>query len=106
MPHNMIVQTEPLHTQKARIQQQMAGIVLKCWQDPAFKAALLADPATVLQAEGITVNPDVEYVFVADEPPKLHFIIPSPPLTQPLSHSEMLQIARAGEQLILPSIIC
>lgn len=106
MPQNMIVQTEPLATQKARIQEQMAAIVLKCWQDPVYKASLLADPATVLQAEGITINPDIEYVFVADEPPKLHFIIPAPPLTQPLSYNEMLQIARAGEQLILPSIIC
>ncbi|MDK1380470.1 nitrile hydratase subunit alpha [Ralstonia pseudosolanacearum] len=106
MPQNMIVQGESLAAQKARIREQMAGIVLKCWQDPAFKAALLADPKAVLQAEGIVVNPDVEYVFVADDTPKLHFIIPAPPLTPPLTHDEMLQVARAGTQLILPSIIC
>ncbi|KLU27199.1 hypothetical protein EOS_05815 [Caballeronia mineralivorans PML1(12)] len=102
----MIVQGEALAAQKARIREQMAGIVLKCWQDPAFKAALLADPKAVLQAEGIQVNPDIEYVFVTDESPKLHFIIPAPPLTPPLTQSDMLQIARAGTQLILPSIIC
>jgi len=102
----MIAQNEPLATQKRRVQEQMAGIILKCWQDPMFKASLLANPAAVLQAEGITVNPDIEYVFVADERPKMHFIIPEPPLAQPLTHNEMLQIARAGEQLILPSIIC
>ncbi|WP_427308989.1 nitrile hydratase subunit alpha [Cupriavidus sp. H39] len=106
MPQNMIVQGEPLASQKARIREQMAAIVLKCWQDPAFKAALLADPKTVLQAEGVLVNPDIEYVFMADETPKLHFVIPAPPLTQPLTQDEMLQIARAGTQLILPSIIC
>ncbi|WP_219851697.1 nitrile hydratase subunit alpha [Methylibium rhizosphaerae] len=106
MPHNMLVPGEPLGTQKARIREQMAAIVLKCWQDPGFKAALLADPKAVLQAEGIQVNPGVEYVFVADEMPRLHFIIPSPPVAQTLTRSEMLEVARAGTQLILPSIIC
>jgi hypothetical protein len=106
MPANMIDPNEPLNTQTARIRHQMAGIVLKCWQDPEFKAALIADPKEVLKAEGVLVNPDIEYVFVADEHPKLHFIIPAPPIKKPLTHDEMLQVAFAGEQLILPSIIC
>lgn len=106
MRKNMIIQGEPLATQKARIREQMAGIVLKCWQDPIFKAALLANPKAVLQSEGVLVNPDIEYIFVADEIPKLHFVIPAPPLMQPLTQTEMLEVARAGTQLILPSIIC
>ncbi|MCY1260047.1 NHLP leader peptide domain protein [compost metagenome] len=106
MPQNMLVPSEPLSTQTARIREQMSGIVLKCWQDPTFKAALLANPKAVLAAEGIQVNPDIDYVFVADEYPKLHFIIPAPPLAQPLSQQQMLEVARAGVQLILPSIIC
>lgn len=105
MPDNMMT-GEPLAVQKSRIREQMAGIVLKCWQDPAFKAALLADPVRVLTAEGIQTNPDIDYVFVADEHPKLHFIIPSPPVAAPLAPGAMLEIARAGTQLILPSILC
>ena len=42
MPQNMLVPGEPLSTQTARIREQMSGVILKCWQDPAFKAALLA----------------------------------------------------------------
>lgn len=106
MPQNMLVTGEPLTTQKARIQEQMSRIVLKCWQDCAFKAALIADPKKVLQDEGVLINPDIDYVFVADDHPRLHFIIPAPPLRQPLAAQDMLAIARAGEQLILPSIIC
>lgn len=106
MPQNMLVPGEPLSTQTARIREQMSGVILKCWQDPAFKAALLANPKAVLSAEGILINPDIDYVIVADEHPKLHFIIPAPPLAQPLSQQQMLEVARAGVQLILPSIIC
>lgn len=103
----MINPNEPLVVQTARIRSQMAGIVLKCWQDSDFKAALLADPKAVLQAEGVQVNPDIEYVFVADEGPKLHYIIPAPPVSRnQLTRDEMLQVAHSGEQLILPSIIC
>lgn len=106
MPDNMLIPGEPLSSQKAKIREQMANIVLKCWQDPSFKAALIADPKSVLLNEGININPDIEYVIVFDELPKLHFVIPSPPIVKSLSEEDMLNIARAGTQLILPSIIC
>lgn len=106
MPYNMINQDEPIAIQKQRIKDQMAGIILKCWQDPKFKEALIADPKTVLTSEGITINPDIDYVFVADERPKMHFIIPEPPLAQALTKESMYQAVIAGEQLILPSILC
>jgi len=50
----------------------------------------LPTPRKCLKAEGVLVNPDIEYVFVADEHPKLHFIIPAPPIRGPLTHDEML----------------
>jgi len=97
---------EPLSVQKSRVREQMARVILKCWQDPEFKKELMSNPARILQSEGVTINPDIEYVIVCDEHPKLHFIIPEPPVATPLSADDMLQLALAGTQLILPSIIC
>ncbi|WP_143247648.1 hypothetical protein, partial [Agaribacterium haliotis] len=74
MPHNMINQDEPIAVQKQKIKDQMAGIVLKCWQDPKFKEELITNPKKVLESEGITVNPDIDYAFVADERPKMFYI--------------------------------
>ena len=33
----------------------MHKVITKCWEDEAFKARLLADPAATLAAEGVQV---------------------------------------------------
>jgi hypothetical protein len=55
---------------------ELGKIIAKAWRDPAFKAALMANPAAALKAEGIDV-PDGVGVIVADNTDKpLHLVLP------------------------------
>ncbi len=60
-------------------EQALSRIIARCWVDVAFKARLLADPAGVLQAEGLPVPPGVELRVVEDTAETVHFVIPARP---------------------------
>ena len=64
-------------------------VITRCWDDEAFKARLLADPATTLRAEGVTVNVAVDSKDVRT------LVIPLPP-TAGLSDAELDQVAGAA----------
>ncbi|MGE3803138.1 MAG: NHLP leader peptide family RiPP precursor [Gemmataceae bacterium] len=64
---------------------QWAEVVLKCWQDPAFKARLVADPHAVLQEHGIAVRPGVQLKLVENSDTVKHLILPSKPVELDLS---------------------
>jgi hypothetical protein len=54
-------------------------IIAKAWRDPAFKAALIANPAAALKAEGLDV-PDGMVVSVVENTDKqFHLVLPPVP---------------------------
>ncbi|TWB59389.1 NHLP leader peptide family RiPP precursor [Nitrospirillum viridazoti] len=54
-------------------------IIAKAWADERFKVRLLADPATVLVAEGIDFPPGVTVSVVENTATHLNLILPVPP---------------------------
>jgi hypothetical protein len=59
---------------------ELQGIIQRAWEDPEFKAALLAEPRLTLERElGVTFPPDLQ-IFVHEENANtLHLILPAPP---------------------------
>ena len=56
-----------------------ARVVAKAWSDGPFKQRLLADPATVLAAEGVAVPEGVEVRLVEDTNNLVHLTLPARP---------------------------
>ena len=53
---------------------EFGKIIAKAWRDPAFKAALIANPAAALKAEGIVV-PDGTAVTVLENTDKQFHLV-------------------------------
>ena len=54
-----------------------SSIVARAWRDPAFKAALLADPRAILAGAGIAVPESIEIVTLEDTAERLHVVLPA-----------------------------
>ena len=55
-------------------------IIQKAWDDPAFKASLLADPkAAIKQAFGVDLPDELELVAVEETASRLYLVIPPNP---------------------------
>ena len=55
-------------------------IIIKCWEDEAFKEMLLADPAATLAAEGVEVPEGVTVNVAVDAEDVRTLVIPLPPI--------------------------
>jgi hypothetical protein len=60
-------------------QAKLLDVIAKCWTDDAYKQKLLADPRSVLAAEGITVPAGVNLKVIDQQPNDLHLFIPPRP---------------------------
>ncbi len=69
-------------------------VIVKCWQDAAFKARLLADPLATLKAEGVKLPDGVAVNVVEDTKSVLHLVLPAPP--EELSDEQLSQMSRRG----------
>ncbi len=67
-------------------------IVAKAWADEEFKARLLADPAAVLQAEGLAVPAGVELRAVENTAQVMYLTLPPKP-SEELSDEQLNQVA-------------
>ena len=56
-----------------------AKIIAKAWRDPAFKAALIANPAAALKAEGIDVPAGMAVTVLENTDKHFHLVLPSVP---------------------------
>ncbi|MGU3471152.1 NHLP leader peptide family RiPP precursor [Paenibacillus sp. D51F] len=54
-------------------------IIQKAWKDPEFKAKLLSDPKSALQAFGIMVPEEIELQVMEETPSSYFLIIPPNP---------------------------
>jgi hypothetical protein len=84
--------------------ETMAKVVLRCWQDPDFRARLIADSKQVLQDEGLPVSADLECIILPDAPQAHHFDA-TPPAVESLSKEELLEFARVEAHLIMPILV-
>jgi hypothetical protein len=57
----------------------MQKIITRCWEDEAFKKRLMADPAKILGAEGVSVQDGVSIRVVEDTEQVRTLIIPPAP---------------------------
>ncbi|OPL19574.1 MAG: hypothetical protein AVO35_09665 [Candidatus Aegiribacteria sp. MLS_C] len=57
----------------------ISRIVAKCWIDEAYRKNFLADPASVLKAEGIAVPDGVEIRVLEDTKNLRSFVLPVKP---------------------------
>ena len=72
--------------------KQYGQVVAKAWADEEFKQRLLADPAAVLQAEGIAVPEGVELRAVENTDKVLYLALPPKPSAE-LSDEQLDQLA-------------
>jgi hypothetical protein len=72
-----------------------ARLVKRAWSDPDFKAKLLADPASVLDAAGFTMPAGVTVKVVEDTDHQVHLVLPPPPDVQGLP-DDALDLVAAG----------
>lgn len=68
-----------------------AAIVARSWSDADFRAALLADPATTLRANGVHVPTGMQVQVVEDSSTLMHVVLPERP--SELSDEELDSVA-------------
>jgi hypothetical protein len=74
---------------------QHAQLVAQAWLDPAFKARLLASPATALREQGIAVPASAEVRVVEDTDQVVYVHLPAQPATDTLTIEQLAQVVGA-----------
>jgi hypothetical protein len=82
--------TDPARQEQAR---KIGQVVAKAWTDEAFKQRLLAEPAAVLQEQGVAVPAGTEVRVVEDTERLRHLVLPSRPAEGELSEEQLAQAA-------------
>ena len=58
---------------------EFGKIIAKAWRDPAFKAALIANPAATLKAEGFNMPAGMTISVVENTDKNVHLVLPPIP---------------------------
>jgi hypothetical protein len=77
---------------REEFQKAYGKIVAKAWADEDFKAKLLADPMTILEANGLAIPQDVEINVVENTDKIVYLNLPPEPAEQ-LSEGELEKVA-------------
>jgi hypothetical protein len=82
-------------------------LVEKCWKDPAFKAAVVADPKGMLERQTGHALPDRVKIFIHEEDANtLHLSIPpAPSNVSELSDEELSQVAGGTDVFAITLLI-
>lgn len=75
-------------------------ILVKCWEDPAFRAALLAEPRRVLEAEGVAL-PKGDVHVVEDSADAIYLVLPPNPGEGERSDAALETLAAASAEAVL-----
>jgi hypothetical protein len=78
-------------------------LVARAWSDPALKAKLLADPAGVLKANGLTVPKGVTVRVVENTDKALNLVLPVKPAPEELSEEELHKAAGGRQNMVYDS---
>ncbi len=82
------------------VSRTLAEIVARSWDDPDFRATLLADPAATLAASGFAAPEGKRVVVVEDTDEVIHLVLP----VQPAELSDEELDAVAGGLCANPSV--
>ena len=83
------------HEQQDEQAKVYARIVAKAWGDAAFKQQLLADPVTVLHAEGVAIPEGTELRMVENTDTLVYLTLPARPAK--ISDEQLDQVAGGFE---------
>ncbi len=73
------------------------SLIIKAWQNEAFKQELLSNPKSALEKEGINLPDNIEIKVVEENPSLLYFVLPpNPDNASQLSESELEAVAGGG----------
>lgn len=72
-----------------------AKVVKRAWNDPAFKAQLLSDPAAALTSMGLPLPSGMKVKVVEDTDQLIHLVLPPQPEGDELA-DESLDLVAAG----------
>lgn len=78
-------------------------IIAKCWTDESFKQKLLANPAAILEAEGVTMPEGVSVKAVENTDTMLYLLIPAIP--PDLSDDDLDKVAGGTSVEVLNDIM-
>lgn len=78
--------------ENAENENAFGKIIAKAWRDPAFKAALIANPAATLKAEGVEVPSGITVSVLENTDKHVHLVLPLAP-TSGLSDEELDAVA-------------
>jgi len=74
---------------------EFGKIIAKAWRDPAFKAALIANPAAALKAECINVPAIMTVTVMENTDKQFHLVLPPEPSDE-LSDEALDGVAGGG----------
>jgi len=80
---------------REQFQKAYGKIVAKAWADDAFKQRLLADPATVLNENGVDVPEGIEFKVVESTSNLIHLVLPARPDAGEVSEEDLENRAAA-----------
>ncbi|HVS40528.1 MAG TPA: NHLP leader peptide family RiPP precursor [Gemmataceae bacterium] len=72
---------------------QWGQLVARAWDDPAFKAKLIADPVAVLQENGVTPPAGGRLQVVENSADVAYLVLPTKPTSRELSEEELQSVA-------------
>ena len=72
-------------------ERALGQVIAQAWSDDSYKQQLLADPASVLAAEGLTVPAGKQVRIVEDTGDVVHVVLPAKPVE--LSDEQLDQAA-------------
>jgi hypothetical protein len=67
-------------------------LLIKAWEDPAFKQRLVADPRGVLQEHGLPLPAGKAVRVVEDTAETVHMVLPAKPAEGQLSDEQLEQV--------------
>ncbi|MDG3439620.1 NHLP leader peptide family RiPP precursor [Nitrospirillum amazonense] len=79
-------------------------VVAKAWSDDGFKARLMADPVTVLQAEGLAVPAGLTVTVLENTPTRYTLVLPARPTD--LSDDDLDEVAGGWCSCVMSSDFC
>jgi len=74
---------------------ELGKIIAKAWRDPAFKAALIANPTAALKAGGVDVPAGMAVTVLENTDKRIHLVLPPVP-TDELSEEALDAVAGGG----------
>jgi hypothetical protein len=74
-------------------ERKFEKVIATALVDKAFKQKLMADPASVLRAEGVEIRQGVEIRVVEDTEKVHHLLLPVKPAGKELTNDQLQQIA-------------